>query len=208
MPQVAVVNMENEKLGEVDLSNSLFGVEMRDHLVHDAILQFLANRRAGTASTKNKGVARGGGRKPWRQKGTGRARAGSIRSPLWVGGGTVFGPAPRSYAYRIPKKVRRHALASVLSEKVRENGLLVVESLKFEKPNTKAFLKMLEVLGVKGKALVAMKDPSPTVLKAANNIPGVKVVPVEGINSLDLCLYDTLIMTRDALGFLEENAQR
>jgi len=208
MTQIAVVNMDNEKVGEVDLPDSLFGVERKDHLLHDTVLEFLAKRRSGSASTKNKSAVSGGGRKPWRQKGTGRARAGSIRSPLWRGGGTIFGPVPRSYSYRIPKRIRRYALCSALSEKVRGNGLLIVDSVELQKPSTKAFARMLGALGVKGKVLLAMKAPSPIVLKSSRNIPGIKVISVEGINTYDICLHDTLILTRDAVGFLEENSKR
>ncbi len=207
MPQIAIVNLKNEKVEEVSLPDSIFGVEMKDHLLHDVILNTLANRRVGTASTKSKGATRGGGKKPWRQKGTGRARAGSIRSPLWVGGGTIFGPTPRSYGYRIPKKIRSYALRSALSEKMRTSKLLVVDSVELEKPSTKAFIAVLEALGVRGKALLAMKAPSQAVLKSAGNIPGIKVVPVERVNALDVCRYDTLILTRDALGFLGESAR-
>ncbi|MDH7500993.1 MAG: 50S ribosomal protein L4 [candidate division NC10 bacterium] len=208
MPQIAVVNLNNEKVDEVNLPDSLFGLERKDHLLHDTIRQYLANRRLGTASTKNRSAVSGGGRKPWRQKGTGRARAGSIRSPLWRKGGTVFGPTPRDYSYRIPKQVRRVAFYSALSEKLRENGLLVVDSVELERPSTKGFLKVLATLGARGKVLLAMKSPSPLVVKSARNLPGVRVASVEGINALDVCLHDTLILTRDALGFLEENAQR
>ena len=207
MPQITIINQKNEKVDEVSLPDSIFAVEMKDHLLHDVILNTLANQRVGAASTKNKGATRGGGKKPWRQKGTGRARAGSIRSPLWVGGGTIFGPTPRSYGYRIPKKIRSYALRSVLSEKMRTNKLLVLDSVELEKPSTKAFIAMLGALGVKDKALLAMKAPSQAVLKSACNIPGVKVVPVERVNVFDVFRYDTLILTRDALGFLEESAR-
>ena len=207
MPQIAIVNLKNEKVEEVNLPDSIFGVEMKDHLLHDVILNTLANRRVGTASTKNKGATRGGGKKPWRQKGTGRARAGSIRSPLWVGGGTIFGPTPRSYGYHIPKKIRSYALRSALSEKMRTSKLLVVDSVELEKPSTKAFIAVLGALGIRGKALLAMKAPSQAVLKSAGNIPGIKVVPVERMNALDVCRYDTLILARDALGFLGESAR-
>jgi large subunit ribosomal protein L4 len=207
MPQIAIVNLKNEKIDEVSLPDSIFGVEMKGHLLHDAILHTLANQRAGTASTKNKAATRGGGKKPWRQKGTGRARAGSIRSPLWVGGGTIFGPTPRSYGYHIPKKIRSYALRSALSEKMKTNKLLVVDSVELEKPSTKAFITILGALGIKGKALLAMKAPSRAVLKSACNIPGIKVVPVERVNAFDVCRYDTLILTRDAIGFLGESAR-
>jgi large subunit ribosomal protein L4 len=206
MPQIAIVNLKNEKVDEVNLPDSIFGVERKDHLLHDAILNSLSNRRAGTASTKNRSATRGGGKKPWRQKGTGRARAGSIRSPLWVGGGTIFGPAP--YAYHTPKKIRSYALRSSLSEKVRTNKLLVVDSIQLEKPSTKAFISMLGDLGVKGNALLAMKAPSQAVFKSAGNIPGIKVISVERVNVFDICRYDTLILTRDALGFLGEGIAR
>jgi large subunit ribosomal protein L4 len=208
MPQFAVINMRNEKVGEVDLPDRLFGVSMKAHLLHDTILQFLANRRSGTASTKNKAAVSGGGRKPWRQKGTGRARAGSIRSPLWVGGGTIFGPVPRTYSYRLPRKVRRYAFSSALSERVRENGVLIVESVEFERPSTKAFLRMLETLGLKGKILLVMRSPSQAVIRSARNIPGIRVSPVEGVTTMDVCRYDTLILTRDSLEALEENGKQ
>jgi large subunit ribosomal protein L4 len=208
MPQIAIVNLRNEKVDEVSLPDSIFGVERKDHVLHDAILNFLANRRAGTASTKNKGAVSGGGKKPWRQKGTGRARAGSIRSPLWVGGGTIFGPAPRNYAYHIPKKVRGYALCSALSEKVRSSKLLVVDLVELEKPSTKAMITILSAWGVKGNALLVTKSPSQAVVKSASNIPGIKVIAVERVNVFDVCRYDTLILTLDALGFLRESAER
>ena len=207
MPQFAVINMRNEKVGEVDLPDRLFGVSMKAHLLHDTILQFLANRRSGTASTKNKAAVSGGGRKPWRQKGTGRARAGSIRSPLWVGGGTIFGPVPRIYSHRLPRKVRRYALRSALSERARANEILILESVEFERPSTKAFLGMLETLGLKGKILLVMKDPSEAVVRSARNIPGIRVSHVEGITTMDACRCDALILTRDALQALEENGK-
>jgi large subunit ribosomal protein L4 len=207
MPQIAVINRENQKVGEVDLSDTIFRVEMKSYLLHDTVLNFLANRRSGNASTKNRSAVRGGGRKPWRQKGTGRARAGSIRSPLWVGGGAVFGPVPRSYSYRVPKGIRRYAIRSLLSEKLKENRLLVLDSLEMEKPSTKGFKGMLETLGASGKVLLAMKNPSQAVLRSAHNLSRVKVVSVDGINALDICLHDMLILTRDALASLEERAQ-
>jgi large subunit ribosomal protein L4 len=208
MPQIAIVNLKNEKVDEVSLPESVFEVPRRDHLLHDVILSFLANRRAGTSSTKNRSAVSGGGKKPWRQKGTGRARAGSIRSPLWVGGGTIFGPTPRSYAYHVSKKVRSYALRSALSEKVRANRLLVIDAMEFEKPSTKGFMAVLSALKVQGDTLLAMKAPSQTVLKSACNIPGVKVVPVERLNVFDICRYDTLILTRDAIGFWGESREK
>ena len=192
---------DEERHGQFDEGEA--ALHFTDHNVTSAF----SNRRVGTASTKSKGATRGGGKKPWRQKGTGRARAGSIRSPLWVGGGTIFGPTPRSYGYRIPKKIRSYALRSALSEKMRTSKLLVVDSVELEKPSTKAFIAVLGALGIRGKALLAMKAPSQAVLKSAGNIPGIKVVPVERVNALDVCRYDTLILTRDALGFLGESAR-
>jgi large subunit ribosomal protein L4 len=208
MGQLAVLNMQNQKVGEVSLPDFFFSLERKDHVLHQTILQYLANRRAGTASTKNRSAVTGGGRKPWRQKGTGRARAGTIRSPLWRKGGTVFGPMPRSYSYRLPKKIRRYAFCSALSEKVKENALLVLDELSFERPSTKAFAQMLEGLGAKGKVLVAAKSPSPAVVKSADNLPQVRVVSIDSLNALDICLCDTLILTQEALGLLEDRSKQ
>ena len=163
-----------------------------------------ASLRQGTHAVKNRSAVSGGGRKPWRQKGTGRARQGSIRSPQWRGGGIVFGPTPRSYAYKLPKKVRRLAIKSVLSQKVLDGDLVVVDGLSFDAPKTKAFLNVLDGLKVNDKALVVLEDGNDVAAKAARNLPNVKVVPAEGINVLDAVNYKKLILTQSALQKIEE----
>ncbi|GIW40116.1 MAG: 50S ribosomal protein L4 [Candidatus Binatia bacterium] len=200
--RVPLRSSDNQVLGEVSLPPAFCG-PVRRHLLYEAVKMQLANRRAGTACTKTRGEVRGGGRKPWRQKGTGRARAGSIRSPLWVGGGTVFGPKPRDYSYRMPRTARRAALASALSLKAREDKLLVVENLDLPEIKTKAVVALLERLGVESGLLVT-GEPNETLEKSARNLPRVKVLRVEGINPYDILRYDRLVLTRSALEKLRE----
>ncbi len=204
MPKVAVFNMAGAQVGEIDLSDSVFGIEPNEAVVHQVVKAQLANRRVGTASTKTRGEVRGGGRKPWRQKGTGRARAGSRRSPLWRGGGTVFGPHPRDYSIRLPKKVRRLALKSVLSGKVNSSDIVVLDNLSFEEPKTKRMVEVLEALKVAEKALVVTADGDMNVAKSARNIPGVKPVRADFMNVYDLLAYDKLVITKDAVAKVEE----
>ncbi len=204
MPKVAVYNMAGAQVGEMELSDSVFGIEPNEAVVHQVVKAQLANRRVGTASTKTRGMVRGGGRKPWRQKGTGRARAGSRRSPLWRGGGTVFGPHPRDYSIRLPKKVRRLALKSVLSDKVNNGEIVVLEALTFEEPKTKRIIEVLNALNVVGKALVVTADGDINVTKSARNIPGVKPLRADFINVYDLLAYDKLVITKDAVAKVEE----
>jgi large subunit ribosomal protein L4 len=186
-----------------ELKNEIFGVKVRPHLLHQMVVMQLNNRRAGTASTKTKGFVRGGGKKPWRQKGTGRARAGSSRSPLWVGGGTIFGPQPRDYSYRLPKKARKKALLSALSSKNQEGQLIVLDKLEFSEPKTKLMQKILEDLQVKN-ALVVLPQPDEKVERSARNLPTVKVLRVEGLNVYDLLHHEHLILTAEALKLIEE----
>jgi large subunit ribosomal protein L4 len=186
-----------------ELKNEIFGVKVRPHLLHQMVVMQLNNRRAGTASTKTKGFVRGGGKKPWRQKGTGRARAGSSRSPLWVGGGTIFGPQPRDYSYRLPKKARKKALLSALSSKNQEGQLIVLDKLEFSEPKTKLMQKILEDLQVKN-ALVVLPQPDEKVERSARNLPTVKVLRVEGLNVYDLLHHEHLILTAEALKLVEE----
>ncbi|MBI2992281.1 MAG: 50S ribosomal protein L4, partial [Deltaproteobacteria bacterium] len=181
----------------------IFGVKTRPHLLHQAVAMQLGNRRAGTASTKTKGFVRGGGKKPWRQKGTGRARAGSNRSPLWVGGGTIFGPQPRDYSYRLPKKARREALLSALSLKNRDGKIIVLDKLEMAEAKTKLMRKMLEDLQVE-KALIVIAQSDEKVQRAAQNLPNVKVLRAEGVNVYDLLRYEHLILTEGSLKLLEE----
>jgi large subunit ribosomal protein L4 len=185
------------------LKEEIFGVKSRPHLLHQTVVMQLANRRAGTAATKSKGFVSGGGKKPWRQKGTGRARAGSIRSPIWVGGGTVFGPQPRDYSYRLPRKARREALLSALSLKNRDGKIIVLDKLELEEAKTKLMVKALSELKVES-ALIVMAQADNKIERAARNLPKVKVLRVEGLNVYDLVRYDHLIFTEGALKLLEE----
>jgi large subunit ribosomal protein L4 len=185
------------------LREEIFGVKSRPHLLHQTVVMQLANRRAGTAATKSKGFVSGGGKKPWRQKGTGRARAGSIRSPVWVGGGTVFGPQPRDYSYRLPRKARREALLSALSLKNRDGKILVLDKLELETAKTKLMVKALAELKVES-ALIVIAHADDKIERAARNLPKIKVLRVEGLNVYDLVRYEHLILTEEALKLLEE----
>ncbi|MGE5819691.1 MAG: 50S ribosomal protein L4 [Deltaproteobacteria bacterium] len=185
------------------LKEEIFGVKSRPHLLHQAVVMQLANRRAGTAATKSKGFVSGGGKKPWRQKGTGRARAGSIRSPIWVGGGTVFGPQPRDYSYRLPRKARREALLSALSLKNRDGKILVLDKLELEEAKTRLMVKALAELRVES-ALIVIAQADDKIERAARNLPKIKVIRVAGLNVYDLVRYDHLIFTEGALKLLEK----
>jgi large subunit ribosomal protein L4 len=186
-----------------ELKEEIFGIKTRPHLLHQMVVMQLNNRRAGTAATKSKGLVRGGGKKPWRQKGTGRARAGSIRSPLWVGGGTIFGPQPRDYSFRMPRKARKEALLSALSLKNRDGKIIVVDKLELEEAKTKLMVKALAELSVTS-ALIVISRPDATIERSSHNIPAVKVLRVEGLNVYDLVRYEHLILTEGALKLLEE----
>lgn len=203
MPSVVMVDQNNKKVKDVELSG-LFSTEVRTHLIHAAVVNHLANRRAGTASTKNKALVSGGGKKPWKQKGTGRARAGSNRSPLWRHGGTVFGPMPRDYSYAIPKKAKRAALVDALASKVADNRLILIDSLNLAEPKTKLVSTLLENLGIQENALVLIKAENKNLTMAARNIPSVKVLRMENINVYDLLKYAYLITTQDALNSMQE----
>lgn len=204
MPKVALYNQTGAQVGEIELADSVFGIEPNNHVLHDAVLMQQASMRQGTHDTKGRSEVRGGGRKPWKQKGTGRARQGSIRSPQWVGGGTVFGPTPRSYAYKLPKKVRRLAIKSALSSKVQSNEIVVLEGLQFDAPKTKDMLQVLKGLNAENKALVVTGEFAENVALSARNIPGVKFVTAEGINVLDVLKHDKLVITKDAVAKVEE----
>jgi large subunit ribosomal protein L4 len=185
------------------LNEAIFGARTRAHLLHQAVVMQLANRRSGSAATKTKGFVRGGGKKPWKQKGTGRARSGSIRSPIWVGGGTVFGPTPRDYSYRMPRTARREALLSALSVKNREGKLIVVDKFALEAAKTKIMVNALAELKVTS-ALIVIAQADATIERSARNLPKIKVLRSEGVNVYDLLRYDHLILTADALKLLEE----
>jgi len=203
MPSVAMVDMNNKKLKEMELP-ALFGAEVKTHLLHTAVVNQLANKRAGTACTKTKGLVSGGGKKPWKQKGTGRARAGSSRSPLWRHGGTVFGPLPRDYSYTIPKKEKRAALAAALAAKVSENRLIVLDKIMLAEPKTGQMSSLLKNLGVAENALVLLGAENKNVALASRNMPSVKVLRMENINVYDLLKYRYLITTGDVLTALAE----
>ncbi|WP_047981963.1 50S ribosomal protein L4 [Ornithinibacillus contaminans] len=198
MPKVALFKQDGSKAGEIELNDSVFGIEPNTHVLHEAVVMQRASMRQGTHAVKNRSDVRGGGRKPWRQKGTGRARQGSIRSPQWVGGGVVFGPTPRSYSYKLPKKVRRLALKSALSSKVQEENLVVLENIAIDAPKTKEVINMLSALNVNKKALIVTADTDENVIRSANNIQGVKVLTVTEVNVLDLLTHDKLILTKAA----------
>lgn len=204
MPKVALFNQTGSQVGEVELNESVFGIEPNNHVMFEAVVMQRASMRQGTHKTKIRSEVAGGGRKPWRQKGTGRARQGSIRSPQWRGGGTVFGPVPRSYSYKLPKKVRRLAIKSALSSKVAAENILVLESLAFEAPKTKEFTQVLKGLSVDTKALIVTAEVDENVALSARNIPGVTVVSADGINVLDVLNHDKLIMTKAAVEKVEE----
>lgn len=204
MPKVTLYNQSGSQVGEIELNDSVFGIEPNNHVLFEAVVAQRASLRQGTHKTKVRSEVAGGGRKPWRQKGTGRARQGSIRSPQWRGGGTVFGPVPRSYSYKLPKKVRRLAIKSALSSKVLEESVLVLESLAFETPKTKDFKGFLKGLSVDSKALIVTAGLDENVALSARNIPGVTVVSAEGISVLDVLGHDKLIMTKAAVEKVEE----
>ena len=204
MPKIDVYDIKGKKVSEVELSEEVFGIEPNEELVHAAVVNYLANQRQGTQSTKTRAEVRGGGRKPWRQKGTGRARQGSIRAPQWIKGGIALGPKPRSYRYTINKKERRIAIKSVLSSKVLENQLTVVDKIAFDEIKTKNMVTALNNLKVEGKALVMLPEKNENVQKSARNIEGVKTTLVNTINVYDLLKYNKLVVTLDAVKKLEE----
>lgn len=204
MPKVALFNQNGSQVGDIELSDSVFGIEPNKQVLFDAVVMQRASLRQGTHAVKNRSEVSGGGRKPWRQKGTGRARQGSIRSPQWVGGGTVFGPTPRSYSFKLPKKVRRLALKSALSSKVLDNNIFVLESLGFEAPKTKELANVLKGLSAENKALVVIDTVDENVMLSARNIPGVTVVTAQGLNVLDILNHKQVIFTKDAAAKVEE----
>ena len=204
MPKIEVYDINGKKVKEVELKNEVFGIEPNEAVVHSVLVNFLANQRQGTQSTKTRSEVSGGGRKPWRQKGTGRARQGSIRAPQWIKGGIALGPKPRSYYYTVNKKERQLAVKSVLSSKVLENELVVVDSLPLNDIKTKEMVKALSNLKVEGKALIMLPEKNEKVQKSARNIEGVKTTLVETINVYDLLKYNKLVVTEDTVKKLEE----
>ncbi|MGA2402844.1 MAG: 50S ribosomal protein L4 [Syntrophobacteraceae bacterium] len=203
MPTVDVFNLNREVTGRLELSEAIFGVPVKSHVLHEVVVYQLAKRRAGTAKTKGRSEIRGGGKKPWRQKGTGRARAGTIRSPIMRGGGIIHGPQPRDYEMRVPKKVRRLALKMALSQKVLDEGFKVIDQFKLERIKTKDFVELLDRFEL-GKTLVVLPESDEIIEKSARNIPNVKVLRSEGINVYDLLDYHTVILSRECVSRIEE----
>ena len=204
MPKVDVLDMKGKKVSDIELADSVFGIEPNEAIVHSVLVNYLANQRQGTQSTKTRAEVSGGGRKPWRQKGTGRARQGSIRAPQWVKGGIALGPRPRSYKYTVNKKERRLAIRSVLSSKVLENNLVVLDKAEMKEIKTQAMVKTLANLKVEGKTLILLPEKNENVQKSARNIKNVKTTLVNTINVYDLLKYNKLVVTLDAVKKLEE----
>ena len=203
MASVSVYNMEGAQVGTIELSDSIFAVPVNEHLIHQAVVAQLANKRQGTQSAKTRSEVRGGGRKPWRQKGTGHARQGSIRAPQWTGGGVVFAPTPRSYKKKLNKKERRLALKSALTSRVQENKFIVVDEFKFDEIKTKNVKNMLDSFDVK-KALVVMNGKNDNLILSARNLPGVKTASTNTINVYDILKYDTVVVSKEAVANIEE----
>ena len=204
MPKVDVYNMQGKKVSDVELSEAVFGIEPNENIVHSALVNYLANQRQGTQSTKTRAEVSGGGKKPWRQKGTGRARQGSIRAPQWIKGGIALGPKPRSYSYRINKKEKQLAIRSLLSAKVLDNELTVVDKLEVEEAKTKVMAKALTDLKVEGKTLIILADRNDNVLRSSRNIEGVKTIELNTINVFDLLNCNKLVLPLDTVKKLEE----
>jgi large subunit ribosomal protein L4 len=204
MPKVNVYNMLGEQVGEIELSDNIFGIEVNQHVVYEVVKNQLANKRQGTQSTKTRAEVRGGGRKPWKQKGTGRARQGSTNAPHFTGGGVTFGPKPRDYSYKVPKKVRRLALKSALTSKVLNNEIIVIDEINFDTPKTKDMVNFLTKINADKKALIVMGEKNTSVIKSANNIPNVATALVNTINVYDILKYNSFIITKDAVSKVEE----
>ena len=203
MANVKVYNMSGAEVGTIDLNDDIFGIDVSEHAMHMAVVQYLANKRQGTQSAKTRAEVSGGGRKPWRQKGTGRARQGSIRSPQWTGGGVVFAPKPRDYSFKLNKKLKRIALKSALTTKAVENKIIVLDELTLTEVKTKEMVKILSNLNAE-KALIVMDGSNKNVMLSARNIPEVKTAAVNTINVYDLLKYNTLVMTKEAVAKIEE----
>jgi large subunit ribosomal protein L4 len=204
MPTVDLYNINRDVVGQLELRDDIFGVSVKPHVLHEVVVYQLAKRRAGTVNTKGRSDVRGGGKKPWRQKGTGRARAGTSRSPIWRGGGVIHGPKPRTYEQRVPKKVRRLALKMALSQKLIDSEFMVVDRLDLERIKTKEFVSILTRFDL-GKTLIVIPEADERVEKSARNIPNVKVLRSEGLNVYDLLNYHHLLMTRESVGKIEES---
>ena len=204
MAKVTMLNMAGEAVGDIELNDSVFGIEVNEFAVHEVIKNYLANQRQGTQSAKTRGEVRGGGRKPFRQKGTGRGRQGSLTSPSHIGGGVVFAPKPSDYSYSVPKKVKRLAIKSVLTSKVQENEIIVLDSLSFEAPKTKDMVNVLKNIKAAKKAIIVMDEKDENVIKSAANIPGVKTTLVSTMNTYEVLNATSFIVTKEAVKKIEE----
>ena len=203
MANVSVYNMEGKEVGSIELNDAIFGVKVNEHLVHMAVVQHLANKRQGTQKAKTRSEVSGGGRKPWRQKGTGHARQGSIRAPQWKGGGVVFAPVPRDYSFKLNKKEKRAALKSALTSRVNENKLIIVDELKFDEIKTKKFKSVMDNLKV-NKALVVVGEKNVNAYMSSRNLPSINMLVADSINVYDILKGDTLVLTKDAVAKIEE----
>lgn len=204
MPKVNVYNILGEQVEQIELKDDVFGVEINEHALYEVVKNQLANKRQGTQSAKTRAEVRGGGRKPWRQKGTGRARQGSIRAPHWVGGGVTFAPKPRDYSYKVPKKVKRLAMKSALSSKVVNEEIIILDKLSLDEPKTKEMAKILSNIKAGKKALIVMDEKDMNIIKSARNIPNVQVTYVNTLNVYDILHFDSFIITKDAVRKVEE----
>lgn len=209
MPEIEIKDRNNATVGKINLDDNIFSVPPRGSVLHEAVLNFLANQRQGTHATKTRGLVRGGGRKPYRQKHTGRSRAGSIRSPLWRGGGIVFGPQPRDYSYQLPKKAKRLALQTALSIKMSEGAIAIIDALSIDKPKTKEMVSILKNLGLEGKStLIVLPEKDDAVMLSVRNIPDVKVARVSDLNPYEVMVHDRLLITKDAASSLRVDSDR
>ena len=204
MPNVAMLNMAGESAGQLELSESVFGIEVNENAMHQLVVNYLANQRQGTQNTKTRTEVRGGGKKPWRQKGTGRARQGSIRAPQWTGGGVALGPKPRDYRYRVNKKLRRLAMKSALTSKVQSGELIVLDDLSFSEVKTKEMVKVLNNINAASKALLVLPEKNNNVYLSARNISGVETTFVDTLNVYSILKYESLVATKDAIAKIEE----
>ena len=204
MPKVAVLDMQGKEVGSVELSDAIFGIEPNANVMHDVVKNYLANQRQGTQSALTRAAVSGGGKKPWRQKGTGHARQGSTRAPQWTHGGIVFAPKPRSYRYTLNRKVKRLAMKSAFSAKVQDNNLVVLDAIQLDEFKTKTIVTMLNALGADKKALIVLPEVNEKVIRSANNIPGVKTTQVNTLNVYDMLHADKLIVLKDAVSKIEE----
>lgn len=204
MPKLQVINQKGQSVGEVELNDSIFGIEVNEHAVYEAVKNHLANKRQGTQSAKTRAEVRGGGKKPWKQKGTGRARQGSIRSPQWKGGGVVFAPKPRDYSYSIPKKVKRLAFKSALTSKAQQEEIIVLDELVLDKINTKNAKEILKNIKADAKTLIVISDHDETIYKSFRNIPNVITAEANKINTYDVIKYNSFVVTKEALKKIEE----